>query len=75
MKKSLIYFAVMAIFTLSSCSKDDGDGGCQTCTSEGETLEICPGANGEVEIKAEDGTVVATIEDSSVGAVKTLFCQ
>lgn len=65
-----VFFFMLILFC--GCSSDS-ENGCDTCKSEGETIELCDDGNGGVIITGENFD--ATLEDSSVKRAKSLFCD
>lgn len=67
MKKTLLFFALAAAVAFTSCSKDDDDNKCDSCTAQGQKIEICDNGDGSYTISTNDGA--ETITEAELGGL------
>ena len=46
MKKTILFMALVATVVFTGCSKDDDDKKCESCTAQGQKIEICENGDG-----------------------------
>ena len=69
MKKPLLFLAMAATVAFASCSDDDDDKNCDSCTLQGEKLEICD--NGDGTYTLSGGGESETIDEADLQGVST----
>ena len=69
MKKPLLFLALAAAVAFASCSDDDDDKNCDSCTLQGEKLEICD--NGDGTYTLSGGGESETIDEADLQGVST----
>ncbi|QLG45384.1 hypothetical protein [Costertonia aggregata] len=61
MKKAVLLFALALSF--AACSKDDDKNNCESCTLQGEKIEICDNGDGTYTLNAGGESETFTEED------------
>lgn len=74
MKEALFLIALATTIFLLSCSDDDGNSNCDSCTLQGEKLEICDNGDGTYDLKGGGETDTIT-EDDLGGLTPKVFIE
>ena len=65
MKKSILFLALFATVAFTSCSKDDDDNGCKSCTAADQKVEICDNGDGTYDLTV-GGESAGTLDESDL---------
>jgi len=72
MKKSILLFAFVGTIVFTSCSSDD-DNGCESCTLQGERIELCDNGDGTFTLTAVDEVDPTVTEAQLLGLSPSEF--
>ena len=64
MKKAVLFLALAATVSFTSCSKDD-DNECKSCTASNQKVEICDNGDGTYELTV-GGESAGTLDESDL---------